>query len=37
MPATTRKLVVLDDPECRSLMEAFLAEHPDLWNEDIEV
>jgi len=27
--------VVLDDPECVELMEAFIAERPDLWNEDI--
>jgi len=26
---------VVDDPECRGLMEAFIAECPDLWNEDI--
>ncbi|MGO9209256.1 MAG: nucleoside deaminase [Terriglobales bacterium] len=26
---------VLDDPECIALMRAFIAEHPDLWNEDI--
>jgi len=28
-------LVVLDDAECIALMRAFIAEHPDLWNEDI--
>jgi cytosine deaminase len=29
------ELVLLDDPECVELMRAFIAEHPDLWNEDI--
>lgn len=29
------KTVVLDDPECIELMRAFIAEHPDLWHEDI--
>src|SRR5262245_40096235 len=28
-------LVIMDDPECRQLMERFIHEHPDLWNEDI--
>jgi cytosine deaminase len=28
-------LSVLDDPECIALMRTFIAEHPDLWNEDI--
>ena len=27
--------VLADDAECRGLMEAFIAEKPDLWNEDI--
>ncbi len=26
---------VMDDPECVSLMERFIAERPELWNEDI--
>jgi len=26
---------VLDDTECIALMRAFIAAHPDLWNEDI--
>ncbi len=26
---------VLDDAECIALMRSFIAEHPDLWNEDI--
>jgi cytosine deaminase len=26
---------VLDDAECIALMRGFIAEHPDLWNEDI--
>ena len=29
------EVVVLDDPECRELLERFVAEHPDLWDEDI--
>ncbi len=29
------RLSVLDDPECIELMRAFIADHPDLWNEDI--
>ena len=29
------EVIVLDDPECRALMEEFIAEHPQLWNEDI--
>ena len=28
-------VAVLDDPECIALMRTFIAEHPDLWNEDI--
>jgi cytosine deaminase len=28
-------LVVVDDAECRQLMEAFIARNPELWNEDI--
>ncbi|HJS98885.1 MAG TPA: nucleoside deaminase [Terriglobales bacterium] len=28
-------LSVLNDPECIALMRAFIAAHPDLWNEDI--
>ncbi len=28
-------VTVLDDPDCIALMRAFVAEHPDLWNEDI--
>lgn len=28
-------LVVVDSPECRRLMERFVAEHPALWDEDI--
>lgn len=26
---------VMQDPECIRMMEAFIREHPDLWNEDI--
>lgn len=29
------ELTVVDDPECIALMRGFIAEHPDLWNEDI--
>ena len=29
------EVVVLDDPECIDLLGAFIAEHPDLWDEDI--
>ena len=28
-------LLIVDDPECTSLMTDFIAAHPDLWNEDI--
>jgi creatinine deaminase len=30
-------LLILDDPECVALMEAFIQAHPELWNEDIGV
>ncbi len=30
-------LEVVDDPECIALMEQFMADRPDLWNEDIGV
>ena len=30
-------LTVLDDPECMEMMRSFIAQHPDLWNEDIGV
>ncbi|MER5636105.1 nucleoside deaminase [Kitasatospora sp. NPDC002227] len=29
------EIVLLDDPECVALMTGFIAEHPDLWHEDI--
>ncbi len=29
------EVVVLDDPDCRKLMEAFARDHPQLWHEDI--
>ncbi|HMK31665.1 MAG TPA: nucleoside deaminase [Terriglobales bacterium] len=29
------RLTVLDDAECIALMQSFIAEHPDLWREDI--
>ncbi len=28
-------VTVVDDPECVELMRAFIAAHPELWNEDI--
>lgn len=28
-------LTVLDDAECIEMMRSFIAQHPDLWNEDI--
>lgn len=31
------ELVVLNDPVCIALMERFIAERPELWNEDIGV
>lgn len=31
------KLTVLQDPDCVALMERFVREKPDLWNEDIGV
>ena len=31
------EVVIADDPECRRLMETFIKEHPQLWNEDIGV
>ena len=31
------EVVLLDDAECVAMMTAFIAEHPELWNEDIGV
>ena len=31
------ELVIMDDPECVALMQQFIRERPDLWNEDIGV
>ena len=31
------ELVQLDSAECKRMMEEFIAEHPELWNEDIGV
>ena len=28
-------VVVVDNQECRQLMERFIKSHPELWNEDI--
>ena len=30
-----QEVVVIDDAECRDLMEKFIADNPELWNEDI--
>ncbi|MFT5142902.1 MAG: creatinine deaminase [Rhodothermales bacterium] len=30
-------VTVVDNPECRELMEGFIQAHPELWNEDIGV
>ncbi len=29
------EIVVLDDPRCTELLGRFIAEHPEVWNEDI--
>jgi cytosine/creatinine deaminase len=29
------QLIIADDPACIELMETFIRDHPDLWNEDI--
>ncbi len=29
------EIVIIDDQECRQLMETFIKENPVLWNEDI--
>lgn len=29
------ELLIVDDPTCRQLMQDFIAEHPELWSEDI--
>lgn len=29
------EVVVLDDPQCRAILETFIAEHPEVWDEDI--
>jgi creatinine deaminase len=29
------ELIVVDDQECRQLMERFIRDQPELWNEDI--
>ena len=31
------KIVLLDDAECIAMMRAFIATHPNLWNEDVGV
>jgi len=29
------EVLVADDPDCKALMTRFIAENPELWNEDI--
>jgi cytosine deaminase len=29
------EVVLMDDPDCLSMMKDFIAENPELWNEDI--
>jgi cytosine deaminase len=29
------EVIDLDDRACRELLEGFIAEHPEVWNEDI--
>jgi cytosine/creatinine deaminase len=29
------EVTVVDSPECVELMDRFIAEHPEIWNEDI--
>ena len=29
------EVVVLDDPECKRLMDEFIERYPTIWNEDI--
>ena len=29
------EVVILDDPKCTALMARFIAERPEVWNEDI--
>jgi len=29
------EVINLDSAECKSLMDEFIAAHPDIWNEDI--
>ena len=29
------EVIDLDSRECRELLEAYIAEHPEIWNEDI--
>ena len=29
------EVIVVDDPQCRQLMETFIKNNPELWNEDI--
>lgn len=31
------QLIRMNDPRCIALMERFIADHPDLWNEDIAI
>jgi len=29
------EVIDLDNAECRAMMEAYIAAHPEVWNEDI--
>jgi len=31
------KVILMDDPRCKQMMAKFVAENPQLWNEDIHV
>ena len=36
LPGPNAKRVIdLDNRECREMLEGFIAEHPEIWNEDI--
>jgi cytosine deaminase len=37
LAASGARVVVRRDPRCEALMREFIAQHPDLWNEDIGV
>jgi cytosine deaminase len=29
------ELIIIDNPDCRQLMDTFIQKNPELWNEDI--